>query len=107
MKIYFAGSIAGGREYVELYLELISHLKRYGEVLTEHIGNDKYDDKTLGHSSKFIHDRDVAWLTSSDVIVADCTIPSLGVGYEIATAIHLRKRYYAYSMQRQAKSSLR
>ena len=42
MKIYFAGSIRGGRDDKELYLEIINLLGKYGKVLTEHIG-----DKTL------------------------------------------------------------
>jgi hypothetical protein len=37
MKIYFAGSIRGGREDAALYLEIIEYLKTFGEVLTEHI----------------------------------------------------------------------
>jgi hypothetical protein len=39
MKIYFAGSIRGGREDKNLYLQLIHHLSQYGQVLTEHIGD--------------------------------------------------------------------
>jgi hypothetical protein len=42
MKIYFAGSIRAGRDNVEHYNKIITFLKTYGEVLTEHIG-----DKTL------------------------------------------------------------
>jgi len=35
MKIYFAGSIRGGRDDKELYLQLIKHLAKHGQVLTE------------------------------------------------------------------------
>lgn len=34
MKIYFCGSIRGGREDVAIYKELISMLSEYGNVLT-------------------------------------------------------------------------
>lgn len=84
MKIYFAGSIRGGRDDVHIYLEIIKHLQTKGEVLTEHIGsaalNSMGED---GVTDVFIHDRDMAWLLSSDVIVAEVTNPSLGVGYEL------------------------
>ena len=40
LKIYFAGSIRGGREDAELYQKIIGNLKQYGEVLTEHVGDD-------------------------------------------------------------------
>ncbi len=42
MKIYFAGSIRGGRDDAEIYSGIIELLKRYGDVLTEHVG-----DRTL------------------------------------------------------------
>ena len=38
-KIYFAGSIRAGRNDAELYSNIVKILKRYGTVLTEHVGN--------------------------------------------------------------------
>ncbi len=84
MKIYFAGSIRGGREDKELYLEIINILNQYGQVLTEHIGNQGLTDKgEVGLTDEFIYERDMKWLNESDVVVAEITTPSLGVGYEI------------------------
>lgn len=93
MKIYFAGSISGGRGDVELYGQIIEQLKDYGEVLTEFIGQSGLS--SLGEESlsdQFIHDRDLAWLLSSDIIVAEITTPSLGVGYEIGRALENGKK---------------
>lgn len=39
LKIYFCGSIQGGRQDAELYTRIIKQLKQYGQVLTEVIGN--------------------------------------------------------------------
>lgn len=39
MKIYFAGSIRGGRKDAELYRRVISALKEKHQVLTEHVGD--------------------------------------------------------------------
>lgn len=39
MKIYFAGSIRAGREDAHLYARIVAILKKYGTVLTEHVGN--------------------------------------------------------------------
>ena len=39
MKIYFAGSIRGGRQDAALYEQIIQYLKTFGEVLTEHVGD--------------------------------------------------------------------
>lgn len=88
MKIYFAGSIRGGRQDVARYQELISFLKSYGEVLTEHVGDYSLSVKGQNQlDDKYIHDRDLEWLNSSDLIVAETSVPSLGVGYEIAHAV--------------------
>ena len=38
MKIYFAGSIRGGRDDAEIYYQIIEFLREYGEILTEHVG---------------------------------------------------------------------
>ena len=37
-KIYFAGSIRGGRDDAALYGRIIEKLKTYGTVFTEHVG---------------------------------------------------------------------
>ncbi|MHA1955000.1 MAG: nucleoside 2-deoxyribosyltransferase [Candidatus Heimdallarchaeaceae archaeon] len=88
LKIYFARSIRGNpdsEEYQQAlsrYDELINHLKNYGQVLTEHFSNkdlsseDKLPDKK-------IHDRDADWLNKADCIVAEVSVASHGVGYEI------------------------
>jgi nucleoside 2-deoxyribosyltransferase len=84
MKIYFAGSIRGGRHDKELYLQIIALMEKYGRVLTEHIGEQGLS--TMGETDShdtYIYERDMAWLREADVVVAEITTPSLGVGYEI------------------------
>lgn len=93
MKIYFAGSIRGGRNDAEIYSQIIEFLQGYGEVLTEHVG--KKDLNSMGESAlsdKQIHDRDIKWLLESDLMVAEVTNPSIGVGYEIGRAIEAEKK---------------
>lgn len=78
MKIYFAGSIRGGRDDVALYEKIITELQKYAEVLTEHIGAaslTSFGENATSDSS--IHDRDMNWLFESDVIVAEVTHLSL------------------------------
>ena len=92
MKIYFAASIRGGRDYARDYKTIISHLSNYGKVLTEHIADDKLNDRGENISENAIFERDTKWLKESDIIVAEVTQPSLGVGYEIALGESLGKR---------------
>ncbi|GAB1301119.1 2'-deoxynucleoside 5'-phosphate N-hydrolase 1 [Apodemus speciosus] len=40
---------------------------------------------------RLIHERDLAWLRQADVVVAEVTQPSLGVGYELGRAVALGK----------------
>lgn len=87
-KIYFAGSIRGGRGDRERYAMIIGLLRPFGEVLTEHIGDPSLSPSgEEGLTDRAIHDRDLDWLTSSAAVVAEVTVPSLGVGYEIAVAL--------------------
>ncbi|MFV0593135.1 MAG: nucleoside 2-deoxyribosyltransferase [Draconibacterium sp.] len=70
----------------------MNYLKNYGEVLTEHIGDPSLtsagDD---GPTDRFIHDRDLEWLQAADVLVAEVTTVSMGVGYEIGRAVEAGK----------------
>ena len=87
MKIYFAGAIRGGREDAQLYKNLIAYLKEKGQVLTEHIGSTDLggEGETTGKNEE-IYNRDIKWLQSADIVVAEVTTPSLGVGYELGIA---------------------
>ncbi|XP_006100665.1 2'-deoxynucleoside 5'-phosphate N-hydrolase 1 [Myotis lucifugus] len=46
---------------------------------------------------RFIHERDLALLQRADLIVAEVTQPSLGVGYEVGRAMALNKRILCLS----------
>lgn len=92
MEIFFSGSIRGGRADRALYAELIDHLRTHGTVLTEHIADENVEQKEVeaGLTDSDIHDQDVAWLEQADVLVAEVTQPSVGVGYEIGRAVSMK-----------------
>ncbi len=93
IKIYFSGSISGGRHDADLYLQLIQYLKKYGRVLTEHIGDKRVTN--LGEDNftdESIYKRDISLLCDAHVLVAEVSTPSLGVGYEIAKAEEMKKK---------------
>ena len=104
MKIYFAGSIRGGRDDQALYLSIISLLQTYGEVLTEHIGDAKISSMGETSTTEFIFNRDVGWLKEADFLVAEVTMPSLGVGYELGIAEMLGKKVLCLYRQMPEKS---
>ena len=87
MKIYFAGAIRGGREETDIYNNIITYLSSKAEVLTEHVGSSELT--TIGETNRSdgeIFLRDMEWLQSADLIIAEVTTPSLGVGYELGIA---------------------
>jgi len=92
MTIYFAGSISGGRGDQAVYELIIGLLKQHGLVLTEQFGNVSLTSAGEDLADCVIHDRDLEWLRRSDVLVAEVTTPSLGVGYEIGRAVEWGKR---------------
>ena len=92
MKIYFSGSIRGGRSFKEIYNQLINHLKNYGIVLTEHIGDVNLTESGENISDEDIFNRDIKFLVDSDILIAEVSTPSLGVGYEIALAEKIGKK---------------
>ena len=91
LTIYFAGAISGGRGDVAQYREIVSALERDGHrvlagaVAAEHVGSD---GERL--ESQAIFERDIGWIEQADVLVAEVSMPSTGVGYEIATARYRR-----------------
>ena len=88
MKIYFSGSIAGGRKYLDIYKKIVAYLKEKGhQVLTDHIIIDNILEFENQLKPEEIFQRDIDWLNECDVLVAEVSNPSLGVGYEICYAL--------------------
>lgn len=86
--IYFAAPItAAERKYAQRYKEIIEFLKRFGNVLTEHIGDPNLTISGEAVPSLEIFKRDMNWLKSADVVIAEVSSTSNGVGYELGGAI--------------------
>ena len=96
-KIYFAGSIRGGRVDAGLYQRIIAFIKQTDTVLTEHVGSLKLNLLEQGKDKdSLIYEQDTAWLRESDLVIAECTCPSLGVGYELAYAERFGKLVHIF-----------
>ena len=92
MKIYFSGSISGGRKYLDIYKKIVHYLKiNHHNVLTEHIVLDNLLDLEKKLTPQIVYKRDIELLQESDVIIAEVSNPSLGVGYEISYGMQLEK----------------
>jgi hypothetical protein len=96
--VYFCGSIRAGREDQPIYQNLINHIEtNHGIVLTHHIGEGKKDSMPpceKNFTEKQIFERDMNWLKQCTHVVAECSTPSLGVGFELGVvfAMPVEKR---------------
>ncbi len=91
-KIYFAGSIRGGRDKAEDYKKIVDILKKDAIILDEHVANPKLGSTGEKISNEDIYKRDINWLKECNLLIAEVTNPSLGVGYEIGYAERFAKK---------------
>ncbi|KAI8930008.1 nucleoside 2-deoxyribosyltransferase [Entophlyctis helioformis] len=90
--LYFCGSIRGGIQDAAIYHTLIEHIKRRAPVLTEHVGNPPATTELESRmTDEQIWQTDMAWLRASTAVIAECTVTSMGVGYELGIAESLHK----------------
>lgn len=88
MKVYFACSISGGRQDEAVYQHLVDFLLSLNiEVPTSHIAETGIEEIDARESPRNIYQRDVNWIRESDLLVAEVSTPSHGVGYEIGYAL--------------------
>lgn len=92
MNIYFACSITGGREFEPVYQAIVAALTSDGhEIPTSDLvkSNVQENERTL--TAHEVYERDVNWIQNCDVLIAEVSVPSHGVGYEIGFALNIGK----------------
>jgi 2'-deoxynucleoside 5'-phosphate N-hydrolase len=91
LTIYFAGAISGGRADVSHYRTIVQALEEAGHyVLAGAVASEEVSAHGENIDAGAIWTRDLSWIEEADVLVAEVSLPSTGVGYEVATA---RYRY--------------
>ena len=89
MNIYFACSITGGREFEPVYQALVAALTADGhEIPTAHLAEPGIAQYEAASLPREIYERDTAWIRGCDVLIAEVSVPSHGVGYEIGYALN-------------------
>ena len=88
MNIYFACSITGGRDFERIYLDLTLALLASGHTIpTAHLAESNVMAVESEINPCEVYDRDVAWIRGCDMLIAEVSVPSHGVGYEIGFAL--------------------
>lgn len=89
-RAYFACSISAGRHFAANYPPIVNALSRHCLVLTNCYASPSFAGDA-GLSPPQINERDLDQILESDLLVAEVSVTSLGVGYEIAKAESQRK----------------
>ena len=89
MIIYFACSITGGRQDETRYQRLVAALEHEGhEIPTAGLASSDLDKQEGKLDPQTVYRRDTGWIRGSDVLIAEISTPSHGVGYEVGYALH-------------------
>lgn len=100
MNIYFACSITGGREFESVYQAMVAALVQAGhQVPTAHLAEAGAGEREAVLSPQEVYARDADWIRASDVLIAEVSVPSHGVGYEIGLALGAGKPVLALYQQ--------
>ena len=107
MNIYFACTITGGREYESVYQQLTRALLDAGhEVPTAHLAESNIVDLEQVVRPRDVYARDINWIQASDILLAEISVPSHGVGYEIGFALDLGKPVFCLYQEGRAVSKM-
>jgi len=83
MKVYLACTVRGDRGGVAAGRAICDRLQRSGhEVLTSHLLADNVESAESQLTEEAVFRRDLEWLASCDVLVAEASGSSFGVGFE-------------------------
>jgi 2'-deoxynucleoside 5'-phosphate N-hydrolase len=92
MNIYFACSITGGRQDEPVYQAIMAALLADGHsVPTAHLADSGVTALEAIVSPRDVYERDARWITDCDLLLAEVSTPSHGVGYEVAFALSVGK----------------
>ena len=84
MQIYLACTVRGDRSAVAITHLLADLLEQLGHtVLTRHLLAEDPDADESRLTERAVYERDIQWLDSSDVLIAEASGSSYGVGFEV------------------------
>jgi nucleoside 2-deoxyribosyltransferase len=84
MRIYLGVTVRGDRSALEAARYVARRLQERGhDILTTHLLLDDVEGVEQSRSDREIYLRDMAWVESCDVLVAEASGSSYGVGFEV------------------------
>lgn len=84
MRVYLGCTVRGDRSAVEGLRQLVRELESAGhDVLTKHLLDDTVESAEGRLTEREVYERDLQWLESCDIVVAEASGSSYGVGFEV------------------------
>jgi hypothetical protein len=93
MDIYLACTVRGDRGGVIGARALAAHLARGGHtVLTSHLLDEDVETAESALSARAVFERDMGWLDRADLLIAEASGSSYGVGFEVGYVLGRAER---------------
>ncbi len=93
MQIYLACTVRGDRGAIAGLRSLVANLESAGAtILTKHLLDDNIEEAESALSERAVYERDIAWLDACDVLIADASGSSFGVGFEVGYVLGRTER---------------
>ncbi|MEO8678988.1 MAG: nucleoside 2-deoxyribosyltransferase [Vicinamibacterales bacterium] len=84
MRVYLACTVRGDRAGVAAGRAIAERLEALGhEVLTKHLLVDEVESNEAKLTDEAIYRRDLDWVSSCDLLIAEASGSSYGVGFEV------------------------
>jgi nucleoside 2-deoxyribosyltransferase len=84
MTIYLACTVRGDRGAVAGLRSLVTALEAGGHtILTKHLLEDNVEGAESTLTERAVYERDIEWLEACDLLIADGSGSSFGVGFEV------------------------
>ena len=97
LNIYFSFSITGGREFQPIMKAMAEVMLAEGCIVPTAMNTrGDIDPIEWNRDPIEIYQRDIQWIDECDIVIAEVSTPSHGVGYEIAYALATGKPVYCF-----------
>jgi len=84
MRVYLACTVRGDRAGVPAARLVAARLAAFGhDVLTSHLLADDVDAAEASQDERAVFERDLKWLDDCDVLIAEASGSTYGVGFEV------------------------
>lgn len=84
MQIYLACTVRGDRGAIAGLRSLVASLEDAGHtILTKHLLEDNVETAESALTEREVYERDIEWLKACDILIADASGSSFGVGFEV------------------------